>query len=374
MSILDKLNTLIPMEDIEIKAQQQIYNALGFGFLIKLAVMPDVHCGYSLPIGGIALLDGVISPAYVGYDIGCGMCLIITEIPFMDIIPDIKRRLKIFEDMYKKIPCGVGLARDTSLSFEDFKSASGDKTFSQNVNSKLNQLGTLGSGNHFIEIGMNRKGNLCVTVHSGSRKPGWLIGHYYMKISKVKDKALPKDFLYLNGDIGQQYLQDMNYALDFALANRKAIMVDALSVIGLKITEILKLLPGMINENHNHAELTKDGVLHRKGATPAEKGQIGVIPGSMKSGVYVTEGLGNKDYLCSASHGAGRVMSRTEAKHNIILEEFQTQMEGITCKVDNTTKDEAPDAYKNLTNVIEQQEGIVINTIDFIKPIINVKG
>jgi tRNA-splicing ligase RtcB len=131
----------------------------------------------------------------------------------------------------------------------------------------------------------------------------------------------------------------------------------------------------MVNENHNHAIVDKNNhVLHRKGATPAEKGQIGIIPGSMKTGVYVTEGLGNPTFLESASHGAGRKMSRTAAKEKITMERFNSSMNGIVAKVEHSTKDEAPDAYKNLHDVIKKQEGIVINTIDYTKPLVNVKG
>lgn len=374
MSKLDKLRTLIPIHLIENSAQQQIYTALDLDFLMWLVIMPDVHAGYSLPIGGIALLDGVISPAYVGYDIGCGMCLIITDILFKDIIKDLKQKLKIFDKIYDRVPCGVGLARDMALNYDEFQSSIGDKDFDKAVNSKMNQLGTLGSGNHFIEIGMNKEGFLCITIHSGSRKPGWLIGDYYMKLSKKVDKDLPKDFLHLDGEFGQHYLRDMRFGLDLALANRKAIMVDVLDVIGLKITEIMRQLNRMENENHNHAEVLENGVLHRKGATPAHKGQIGVIPGNMKSGVYVTRGLGNEEYLNSASHGAGRKMSRNEAKKKINMKRFQSQVKGVVCKVDHSTLEEAPDAYKDLDEVIRRQEGIVIETVDFIKPIINVKG
>jgi len=131
----------------------------------------------------------------------------------------------------------------------------------------------------------------------------------------------------------------------------------------------------MVNENHNHAIADPKGyVLHRKGATPAQQEQIGIIPGSMKSGVYVTEGLGNSHYLFSSSHGAGRKMSRTEAKKKVNMDRFRNQMDGIVAKVEHSTKDESPDAYKDVHKVIKEQEGIVIKTIDYAKPLISVKG
>ena len=130
----------------------------------------------------------------------------------------------------------------------------------------------------------------------------------------------------------------------------------------------------MVNENHNHAIVDGSLVLHRKGATPADKDQYGIIPGNMKSGIYVTKGLGNETYLSSASHGAGRKMSRSKAKKSINLDRFKNQMHGIVAKVGKSTLDEAPDAYKDLHGVIERQEGIVIDTVDYAKPLINIKG
>jgi tRNA-splicing ligase RtcB len=148
------------------------------------------------------------------------------------------------------------------------------------------------------------------------------------------------------------------------------------------LKEVVKIMVGhnatlfnYINENHNHATVLDNGdVLHRKGATPARLHELGVIPGSMLSGVYITEGLGNAEYLNSASHGAGRKMSRGAAKKNITLDTFKAQMDGIFANVDATTLDEAPDAYKDLSYVMAAQDGIVIKTIDYIKPIINIKG
>ena len=371
---LKKLRSLIPLEQLEWSAQNQIYDALKLDFLIKLAIMPDCHTGYSLPIGGVALLDSVISPGYVGYDIGCGMCYILTDIIAANFFKRKSKKIQIFEQIYEKVPVGFTW-REKGLLYYDFKSASGNKKLNDKVHSRLFvQLGTLGGGNHFIELGENREGYLTVTIHSGSRNIGHSIASYYMKLSKNVDKKLPNGFLHLEGEIGQQYLQDMNFALDYALENRKIMMETVLSILGYNSHEINTLIRNMVNENHNHAVVDKNKVLHRKGATPAEKGQIGIIPGSMKTGVYITEGLGNPHYLYSASHGAGRKMARKAAKKKITMERFRDQMDGIVAKVTHETKDEAPDAYKNLHNVVKEQEGIVIKTIDYAEPLINVKG
>jgi len=363
--MLRKLKTLVPMHEIEQEAQQQIYKELAHPFLKKMAIMPDIHAGYTLPIGGVALLDNVISPEYVGFDVGCGVCCIITDVD-AKILKGIEQ--DIFNEIYEKIPVGFncGLEKD----YPRFYSASEDKNLNEKVNAKLNiQLGTLGSGNHFIEIGKSTQGMLAITIHSGSRNIGHSVASYYMKLSKTKSpvKDLPDGFFWLDSAAGQEYLEDMNFCLEYALANRREMMKT--------IFKLLQLRPrDMINENHNHAIITPDGVLHRKGATPADKGQLGVIPGNMRDGVYITVGLGNVDYLSSASHGAGRKMSRKKAKENINFNQFEKAMKGITAKIDQGTLDEAPMAYKNLKNVIDAQRGIVVDIVDHIQPLINIKG
>jgi len=353
---------------LEQEAQQQIYDALNLDFLKILAVMPDCHVGYSLPIGGVALLDGVISPAYVGYDIGCGMCCIITD---EDAFCIDGKGVDIFDDIYEKIPVGFN-SRVKEMKYESFKSASGDKVLDKKVAGRLwVQIGTLGSGNHFIEIGKSLKGKLSITIHSGSRNIGHSIASYWMKLSKNVEKDLPNGFLHLDGEYGQGYLRDMKFAQDYALHNRKVMMDKVLHILGLHGIYMYD----MINENHNHAIVQSDGtVLHRKGATPADKGQLGVIPGNMKDGVYVTKGLGNDEYLSSASHGAGRKFSRRKAKETIDLDDFIKDMEGIVCKADKGTLDESRFAYKDISDVMSRQEGIVVEVVDYIKPIINIKG
>lgn len=372
---LEKLKTLIPIEELEQGAQQQIYNALNLDFLLKLAIMPDCHQGYTLPIGGVALLDRVISPEYVGYDIGCGMCYIKTELKTREVFKKNKLKQEIFDSIYKAIPVGFN-SRSSSIDYFDFKTASGNKELQKKVIDKLYiQLGTLGGGNHFIEIGENTNGFLTISIHSGSRNIGHSIADYYMKLSKNVDKDLPNGFLDLNSEYGQQYLKDMTYALEYALANRHHMMCKVLEIIGYSLKDITKIVKmHMINENHNHAIVNDSLVLHRKGATPADKDQLGIIPGNMRSGVYITKGLGNETYLSSASHGAGRKMSRNKAKKSIDIDRFKSQMHGIIAKVDKSTLDEAPDAYKDLNKVIKCQEGIVIDTVDFSKPLINIKG
>lgn len=379
MSKLLKLASLIPMDELEEAAKQQIYEALDKEFLIKLAVMPDCHAGYDLPIGGVALLDKVVSPSYVGYDIGCGMCFFETEIIASDLT--LGMRQNIWNEIKVRVPNGEGGERARPKEYKQFPNTSGSKELSQKVQAKIeSQLGTLGGGNHFIEIGENSSGHVCVTIHSGSRNPGHSVGGHFMVLATKEDTDLPEGFLHLHSGFGQAYLTDMNFMLEFALANRRDMMKTVLDVLGITDSHgpsFDKILDeGMINENHNHAVIWRDGesVLHRKGATPAMDGQFGIIPGNMRDGVYLTVGLGNPDYLYSASHGAGRAMSRKKAKSTISRDVFVEQMDGIISSTSNAMLDEAPDAYKDIAYVIKLQEGVVVRVLDYIKPIINVKG
>lgn len=362
----DKLKLLIPLEEIEPSALTQIHDVLSLDCLKKLVIMPDVHTGYDLVIGGVALLDDHISPSFVGYDIGCGMVYISTGIRTADLLPDSRAKVGLFQKIQNLIPSGFASRKSKVFGFPKFVSPSGNKDLITRVNDKVeNQAGTLGGGNHFIEIGENRSGEVCITIHSGSRNVGHSIGGYYMK----QGRLFP-----LNSDLGRAYQHDMNYALNFALYNRETMLRTVLALMNFNEQDITRIMTGMVNENHNHAVVTTDGVLHRKGATPADLGQIGIIPANMRDGVYITRGLGNQEYLSSASHGCGRRMGRKEAKRSLDLEEFKGQMERIVSTSDKTTLDEAPGAYKDITSVIAYQEGIVIEVIDFVKPLINIKA
>ena len=372
MKKTDKLHSLVPLEEIEQGALQQIFDNLDDDRVLKMAIMPDVHQGYDLPIGGVALVDGHISPSYVGYDIGCGMCAVNTGVLAADILPDRSSRERLFKEIYQKIPVGLGGNRAV-VQYPALKSALNDKNLVAKVNKGvMNQLGTLGSGNHFIEISSDQQGLCWVTLHSGSRNAGHTVGSVYMALAKRNRDR----FLALESELGQAYLHDMSYCLTFALENRRQMMADTLALLGFNDGECGRLLTKtMINENHNHAIVLGDGtVLHRKGATPAEEGQLGIIPANMRDGIFITSGLGNQAYLSSASHGAGRVMSRSQGRKTVSLAAFREAMQGIVAKVDQKTLDESPFVYKEINQVIAAQEGIVITVINHLKPLVNVKG
>jgi tRNA-splicing ligase RtcB len=319
----------------------------------------DVYCLTINNYHNFALASGVFVH-------NCGMCFIDTGIKTKFLLRDKRERVKVMNYILDSVPVGFNQLSKENV-YDKFISASGDKDLTEKVTAKAGyQLGTLGGGNHFIELGENLAGNVCITVHSGSRKPGWTIADYYMKRG---------DFFDEKSTLGRAYIHDMNWAMNYALNNRRILMVEILLALGLSLNKIKKIVKTMINESHNTATKTKNGWIHRKGATPAEKDQLGIIPGNMGDGVAITIGLGNEKYLSSASHGAGRHFSRAHAKKSLSMDRFTEKMKGIVSNgVRANNLDESPDAYKNFEKVLAYQDGIVVKVIDRIRPLVNIKG
>lgn len=372
-----KLKLLLPWEQIESGAQEQIMTVCRFPFVKEVAIMPDVHQGYDMPIGGVARTDRVISPAWVGFDIGCGISFADTGVTPEGLCEE-HTRWKILEDIEKAFPVGVGGARARGLDYPEFVAADGNQQLTDEVNNKLQfQLGTLGGGNHFVEIGtLEKSGTVAVTVHSGSRKPGWLIARHHMRKTDKVDKELPKGFFHSYSDAGHAYRVDMDFALNYALESRRVMLNEVLKVLAShKHFAVSDAMTTMINEHHNYADVDLSGfVTHRKGATSAELGQLGVIPICISAGVYVTSGLGNEEYLCSASHGAGRTLGRKAAKELLDMKTFADSVEGIACRVTEDRLDESPGAYKTVEDVIPTQDGVVVEVVDRTVPFVVVKG
>jgi tRNA-splicing ligase RtcB len=365
-AINEKVEYMLPINEVESGAIDQINHVASFDCVKKIAVMPDAHRGYFLIIGGVALVIRFISPSLVGYDIGCGMCFIDTGEKTRHLIKRKNEKVKVMKYILDSVPVGFN-QHDQGSSYNRFTSASGDEELTKRIEGKAGyQLGTLGGGNHFIEIGENQIGNVCVTIHSGSRNPGHTIAGYYMEHGHFLDE---------NSAIGRAYIHDMKWAITYAEMNRKIIMYKVLKALGFGIKKLSYSWGQIINENHNTAIKTKEGWLHRKGATPAEKDQLGIIPGNMGDGVAITVGLGNEKYLKSASHGAGRKFSSTHAKQTLSMEVFEKKMKGIVSNgVHEKNLHESPGAYKDFEKVLAYQEGVVVNVVDRIKPLINVKG
>ena len=235
------------------------------------------------------------------------------------------------------------------------------------------QIGTLGGGNHFIEIGEDEQRHVWIIIHSGSRGVGHGVAGRYMAIAANSDKPKEGHFGFLSDSaLGMDYIDDLNWCLEYALMNRKEIVRRVSSVLKVE-TGADPIWGSLINRNHNHAEL-KDGVwIHRKGATQAEAGMMGVIPGNMRDGSFIVRGLGNPDALWSSSHGAGRTMGRMEAKRTLDHAQFVSDMVNVTCRTDEEILDEAPRAYKDIFEVMKAQDGLV-DILHHVTPIINAKG
>jgi tRNA-splicing ligase RtcB len=297
------------------------------------------------------------------------MCHVNTKKSVRDLgLTKTKDREKLFGKLQEVVPAGLGKKSGTASDFV-FRSASGDKQLDKKVEPFIySQLATLGSGNHFLEIGENGAGEIGLTIHSGSRRVGYDIASWYIRKGRL---------LSMSAEWGQAYFTDMLWAQDFALENRRLMLRAALLAMRFSASEVKKLLSpdSLINESHNHAvRYGEDGILHRKGATPAEKGQFGVIPANQRDGVWVTRGLGNAEFLASASHGAGRRLSRKAAAQKGSVAEFGKMMQGVVCRTDKDVLDEAPWAYKKLDEVLAAQDGILVDVLDHFKPLVVLKG
>jgi len=356
---------------VDPKAMEQFEGAMAQPFAIKGALLPDVHAGYSLPIGAAVATDGVIVPAWVGYDIGCGMCAEMTDFSLQNVRDHAQ---EIYEGIYKAVPVGFkhNLAdSEWGHAGEIPRTSVMHDIFSRNG---FKQLGTLGGGNHFIELGYDEEERVWIIVHSGSRGIGHTTATHYMRLTSRDGKAREGHFGFsVNSEEGKDYIKDLNFCLEFALANRNLIIWRVVDVLSKCLDQKSYGLSCRINRNHNHAEL-KDGLwIHRKGATHAEEGMLGVIPGNMRDGSFIVRGKGNSESLCSSSHGAGRVLGRKEAQRQLDMGDFTFSMLGVTANVSKATLDESPEAYKNIFDVMDQQKDLV-EVLHHIKPIINIKG
>jgi len=352
-------------------------------FVTSAALMPDAHKGYAAPIGAVLLTKGYIVPAWVGFDIGCGMIAI--RIKGKDILNKIKNsRDEIYNKVMSKIPIGVGntnkesnITEKTKEKFKELikkfeKEIHDNNIFNLLKGSALRHIGTLGGGNHFIEIGFYKK-EVWLIIHSGSRGIGHKVAKKYMISASGSQTEYEKTFpLDVKSSLGKEYLNVLDFGLEYALLNRLEMSYKVIEIIEQVLKEKIKT-ELWVNKNHNHAVYEKGLYIHRKGATPAKKGERGVIPGNMRDGTFLVVGLGNSKFLYSSSHGAGRSLSRKEAKEKISMESFKKSMEGIKGTITPQTLDEAPMAYKDIDKVMKAQEKSV-KIIKHILPIINWKG
>lgn len=357
-------------EVLEQEALDQFESAMQTYFAVSGALMADAHAGYSLPIGGVVATKDKIVPAWIGFDIGCGMCALPTTFN-VDLVR--KNATRIFIDIYKEIPVGFS-HNGKKQTWEAASSLDCTDRFRTMFNDDgLYQLGSLGGGNHFIEIGVDETNKVWIIIHSGSRGIGHRTATYYMREASGDGKAREGHYpLDVDSEDGRNYIRDMNFCLAFALENRKQMI--------RRVEDVMRVIcqgagdwDNLINRNHNHAE-PRDGLwIHRKGATHAEAGMMGVIPGNMRDGSFIVKGKGNPESLWSSSHGAGRVLGRKEAQRTLKMEEFQETMKGVQARISEETLDESPFAYKSIFDVMNNQKDLV-ETIARVTPIINIKG
>lgn len=371
-----KINTEKPYkifaEVLEQGALDQFESAMQQDFAVQGALMPDAHFGYSLPIGAAVATKDVVVPAWVGYDIGCGMCAVPTSFEAADVREMAK---DIFDDIYEAVP--VGFSHNQKPSAWDALRGCIPYTHKLEeifARDGLKQLGTLGGGNHFIEVGADETERVWIIIHSGSRGIGHAVASHYMRLASGGEKAREGHFgLHVDSDEGGQYLTDLQFCLAFALENRRQIAERVAAAIFDNVSCGDVEFDGLINRNHNHAEQRGDLWIHRKGATHAEDGMQGVIPGNMRDGSFIVRGKGNPNSLFSSSHGAGRVLGRKEAQRTLTMEQFQESMSGVVARITKETLDESPFAYKNIFDVMAQQKDLV-EVVAHVKPIINIKG
>lgn len=350
-----------------------------------LALMPDAHFGYGPPVGTALKTKGGVMPYAVGVDIGCGMIACKTDLSRDQLRGHEGPVLGNIRDL---IPSGVGVSHNRPLpAAKEFVKDHGIPPGidvlpdPDGASDRLMiQFGTLGAGNHFVEVCENDDEEIWLVLHSGSRGIGNMMATEYAKAARrlCDDEGLSKDlesweFSYFPDAVADDYLADMLWCQEYAFMQREAMMESLIRAVEMEVGTYA--VGVRVNCHHNYAERSGDGWLTRKGAIDASAGKLGVIPGSMGAATYIVEGLGNEESYCTSAHGAGRVLGRKQAHRTLDVEAFKKQMEGKTWLDRDAKKllDEAPSAYKPIETVIADSEDLV-KTVTVVRQIINYKG
>ncbi len=388
-----KVPVKIYTDEVEAEAYQQLLNMAQLPFIHShIAVMPDVHAGKGATVGAVIPTRSAIIPAAVGVDIGCGMNALRLSIKAHDL-PDNLRGLRLLiEDA---IPVGfnmhktdkvkqstiIGLATGLHRILDKHKAI--NKMQKKPYQTWVRQLGTLGGGNHFIELCLDENDDVWVMLHSGSRGIGNVIGEYFINLAK-KDMGqhlinLPdKDLAYFSEGAKhyEDYLEAVSWAQDYAVVNRKEMMSLICEVLRKKLPKF-GITKEAIHCHHNYVNQEEhfgESVwVTRKGAIRAGEGELGIIPGSMGAKSYIVRGLGNPMSFCSSSHGAGRTMSRSKAKRHFTVVDMENQCAGVECRKDTGVIDEIPSAYKDIDTVMANQSDLV-EVVHTLKQVICIKG
>lgn len=380
----------VPVED---EAMAQVKNITSLPFIFKhVALMPDVHAGKGSTIGSVIPTKGAIIPAAVGVDIGCGMCAVKTTLTANDLPDDLK---KIRNQIERDVPHGgLGPAGGwrTLPNFvvdqwlllqEEYITLTDRHPKSFPSTDPSIQLGSLGGGNHFIEVCLDENQNVWVMLHSGSRGVGNRFGTYFIELARKDMEThfidLPdKDLAYISE--GTQHFDDyyaaVLWAQDYAKKNRQIMLHFVIEALKRHLPEF-QVTEEAINCHHNYVErenhFGQNVLVTRKGAVRARKGDLGIIPGSMGAKSFIVRGKGHPESFDSCSHGAGRVMSRTKAKATFTVEDQIKATEGVECRKDKDVIDEIPMAYKDIDAVMAAQSDLV-EIVHTLKQVLCVKG
>jgi len=375
---------------VEPEARRQLMNIAALPFVHgHVAVMPDVHLGRGATVGSVIPTKGAIIPAAVGVDIGCGMAAVMTDVTASQL-PDSLATVRAAIEAV--VPVGQASHREPPRAAEKawtrrhrqgYEAIEARHPKIAEKKSAALQIGTLGGGNHFIELCLDEVGRLWVMLHSGSRNIGNRIGTYFIAKAKEEVEAaglrLPDRDLAWLGEGTQSfkdYVEAVGWAQDYARSNREVMMAHVLDVLRMTWPE-LRTLDVAVNCHHNYVEREEhfgERVwLTRKGAVSARKGELGIIPGSMGARSFIVRGLGNPQSYQSCSHGAGRVMSRTAAKERFTLDEHIAATAHVECRKDKGVIDETPMAYKDIDAVMAAQADLV-EVVHTLRQIVCVKG
>lgn len=383
----------VPVED---EAKQQLTNTAKMPFIHKwIAVMPDVHVGKGATIGSVIPTKSAIIPAAVGVDIGCGMMAVKTTLTTSDL-PDTLSGLR--DAIERAVPHGKTLGkRDTGAWNTPPEPV--DQAWTQlqprfaKITNKYPQLektnnyahlGTLGTGNHFIEVCLDEANAVWLMLHSGSRGVGGAIGNLFIELAKQDMRTwlinLPDmnlSYLPEGTEHFNDYVQAVEWAQDFARLNREVMMHNLIRAVRTVISKPFETHVEAVNCHHNYVarehHYGENVFVTRKGAVRAQQGDLGIIPGSMGARSYIVRGLGNEESFHSCSHGAGRVMSRTEAKKRFTVADHVAATQGIECRKDEDVIDETPAAYKPIDAVMHAQRDLV-EIMYTLKQVVCVKG
>jgi len=382
----------VPIDSL---AREQLANIAAVPFVGPwVAVMPDVHVGKGATVGSVIPTRGAIIPAAVGVDIGCGMAAVRTTLRAEDL-PDNLARLR--SDIERSVPVGNGRggehrqlpdsihSRIVRSGLVERLDAIKQRHRRVRTDKLACQIGTLGGGNHFIEICLDETGAVWVMLHSGSRGTGNLIGTYFIEQAReqlarrVLGFHLPdKDLaFFMQGEpLFDDYVQAVSWAQDYARENREAMMARVLAEMRLRLPKF-QLEKLAVNCHHNYVQAETHGgealLVTRKGAVSARAGELGIIPGSMGTRSYIVRGKGNAESFHSCSHGAGRVMSRSAARHQITLAQHREATAHVECRKDAAVIDESPAAYKSIDAVMAAQSDLV-EVVHTLRQVVCIKG